>query len=58
METELERLKIPEDAEKVKKERDFYQNAYRKMSEKRNLSDEHITTEHVTGNLLLIFYFG
>ena len=49
IETELERSKEPEDVEKLKKERNFYQSAYRKISEKSKFSDEHITTEHVTG---------
>ena len=38
----------PVDITKLKKERDFYQNAYRTMSEREHGTDEHITTTQVT----------
>merc|ERR1711892_1350924 len=38
----------PVDVVRLRKERDFYQNAYRTMSEREHGSDEHITTGQVT----------
>ena len=38
----------PVDLVKLRKERDFYQNAYRTMSEREHGTDEHITTNQVT----------
>lgn len=40
--------KTPENVEQIMKERDFYQKAYRKISQENNGTDEHVTTEHVT----------